>query len=409
MKTISSITRLIVALIPLLASNAPAQTTAPAKTPAGYVIGVLQATPAHIATDYKAGVRLATLEVAWSSFEPGPDQVDDRYAADIKARLALFRAAHMLVQLDLGIQYPPQWIKDLPNARYINQYGTAYIDRTPGKDVVNPVFNQLIRDREADYVARVFHVLGPDFYAVRLGWQYFGELGYPGAGFEGKENCYWGYDALAQGNNREFLPPGIGPCPVPGWIPGTPSTGHLSAKRFAEWYLSALANCQAWEIQTVRHYYQGKLPVLYGSWGIRAGVADKEIAADLGDKQQTEMQRGYDLDRLVTSIADPNVLPYTTWIDSNPSFGDDTKPDAKRWCPAHYLADRAASHPLKLTVWGENTGRGDGAALELSLRRMRDYRLLGLVWAFEGDLYESSHKYASILDMDRAVKSLTND
>lgn len=40
--------------------------------------------------------------------------------------------------------------------------------------------------------------------------------------------------ALAQGKALG-LPPGIAPCPVAGWTPGTPGADHKKAALFAAW------------------------------------------------------------------------------------------------------------------------------------------------------------------------------
>jgi len=394
------------AWLALFTWNAFAQTPASPPKMECYVIGVLESTPARADANYKAGIHLETLGLSWDRFEPRPGQINVSYVGKVKAQIAAYRAAHQLVQLDFGFQYPPQWVKDIPGARFVNQYGKAYINQSPGMDVVDEIFNETVREREAAYVAKVFELLGTDFFAVRLGWGYFGELGYPAAVYNGTRNCYWEFGAIAQGKTPG-LPEGIPACPRPGWVPGTPGEAHLAAKEFAEWYLAALANCEAWEIKTVRHYYQGKLPVLYGSWGMRTGIEEREIAADLGDESQTEIQMGYDYDRLIAAIDDPNVIPYTTWIDANPSNCDDNSPDVQRWSPAHYIADRASRiHQPALRVWGENAGHANRATLELSMHRMRQYGMLGLVWAFEGELYDGSRKYASISDMVQLIGTL---
>ena len=93
----------------------------------------------------------------------------------------------------------------------------------------------------------------------------------------------------------------------------------------------------------------------------------------------------------------------TTWIDTNPEFGDDNAADPARWSQVHFLADCAAKNPLKLAVWGENTGRADVKKMQLSFDRMRQYGLIGLVWAFEKDLYDGTGKYASIEDYARMI------
>jgi len=129
------------------------------------------------------------------------------------------REAGLLPVLDMGVQYPPAWVRQLPGAQFVNQFGQVYDQRSPGANGVNAVFSQAVRERQAAYAARLFRDLGDDFFAVRLGWGYYGELQYPMHKYEGKTNCYWAYDELAQG-----------PGPACPWRPVVPGA-RLEARR----------------------------------------------------------------------------------------------------------------------------------------------------------------------------------
>ena len=306
------------------------------------------------------------------------------------------------------MQYPPPWLFDLPHSRFVNQFGDAYDLPQPGKQRGNAVFNQAIRDRQAAYVTRIFADLGQDFFAVRLGWGYYGELNLPLHKFNGHVNCYWAFDALAQGK-AQGLPAGIPPCPRPGWVPGTRAShrgDHRAAAQFMAWYCDALKDWQDWQVATVRKSYAGRLAILYPSWGLRPGGLAAAVAHDLDGATSPEIngetQLALDFARLVKSIRDPQVLVYTTWIDANPPGTDDAGGNPARWSPARYLASLADAHSLHLSKWGENTGRGDLAAMELSVRRMRDNGMIGLMWAFESDLYDG--KYATLDDFARLIR-----
>jgi hypothetical protein len=387
-------------------SDVPAAPAAKAPT---YCFGVLQADPAHAAQDAQAGIRLATLEVSWNRYEPRPGQFDARYLATVRRKADALRGAGMQLVLDLGLQYPPPWLFALPHSRFVNQYGDAYDLPQPGKQRVNAVFNQALRDREDAYVTQVFADLGRDFFAVRLGWGYYGELNLPLPKFNGHVNCFWAFDDLAQGK-APGLPPGLPPCPQPGWVPGThagPSGGHRAAAEFMDWYCEALRNWQDWQVATVRKSYAGRLAILYPSWGLRPGGLAGAVAHDLEGSTSPELngetQRAFDFARLVNAIRDPQVIVYTTWIDAHPPGTNDAGDNPARWSPARYLASLADAHPLHLGKWGENTGRGDVAAMELSFRRMRDNGMLGLMWAFEPDLYDGQH--ATLEDYARLIRA----
>jgi hypothetical protein len=372
------------------------------------IFGTLQSEPERAKRNHEAGVRLAVLSLAWDRYEPRDGNFDPAYAEAMKQRLAAFRAAGQAVMLDLGMQYPPAWVLELPNARVVDQFGQPYIGDRPGAGGANGVFNQNVRDRQAAYVARALADLGTDFHSIRIGWGYYGELQFPPHVFNDKKNCYWAFDDIAQGRAQGH-PPTLAACPVPAWKPGDASPDHAKARQFIDWYLDAMRDYQQWQIATVRKHFRGTLCVLYPSWGIRPGQIDAAVADDLSGRTSPEINgelpRGVDFVRQVGAIDDDKVVVYTTWLDSDPKFGDDDSKNPEAWSPAHYLSHLAASHPRKLATMAENTGPGTKAALKLSMQRLKQFNISGLVWAFEGDLYDTSPDHATISDLEAALKA----
>ncbi|MBV9864449.1 MAG: cellulase family glycosylhydrolase [Abitibacteriaceae bacterium] len=369
-----------------------------------YIFGALQNDVRRLKQDYAAGLRLAVLELGWNRYEPQDGVFNKAYISEVKAKLQAYQDAGFQTVLDFGLQYPPQWAFNLPNSRYVNQYGDSFVDAAAGMNGVNAVFNQALRNKQAAYVQRVFADLGNGFYAVRLGWGWYSELNYPPTRYKDHANCYWAYDALAQGRSAG-LPVGIPACPVPVWSPGTPSPNHTAPAQFLNWYLDSLKNYHDWQIVTVRRYYPGRLAMLYPSWGIRPGQVDAAIATDLNGstspERNGEVQRGFDFARFIQGINDSNVIVYCTWIDANATVADENSPDQARWSPVHYLSYLAQQHALHLKVWGENTGQNDEAAMQRSFQRMKDYGLMGIMWAFEGQLYDGQYatldQYAKLI------------
>ncbi len=352
------------------------------------LVGALQSTAGHAPELKSAGLELAVCELAWSRFEPSPGKVDPSYVAEIKSEIAAFHRAGQAVILDPGVQYPPEWILQLPHSRYVNQYQAPYIEKGPGKNIGNAVFNQAIRDEMAAYHAMVFSELGTDFYAVRLGGGWYNELNYPPAKFGQRTNCYWAFDPIAQGQ-LPGLPPGVAPCPVPGWKPGDKEPPG-AARAFTGWYLDSLGNYHDWQIQSMREHYSGRLLMMYPSWGIRPGQLDAAIAKNLDGntpaERNGEIQSGFDFSRFIHGIADPDVLVHTTWIDSAPGFGDDFGSDPAQWSPLHFLSSLARQHTPPLAVSAENTGGGDKAVMILCRDRVNLYGAKVFLWAFESDL-----------------------
>ena len=354
-------------------------------------LGVLQATPAQAPALADAGITLTVLSISWDRFEPAPGAPSSAYIRQLRAEIAGYRRSGLQVVLDPGFQYPPAWLFILPDSRYQNQYGDAYADRASGKNIANTVFNAAVRARYASHLAALFRELGTDFFAVRLGGGWYGELNYPDATYAKNPNCYWAFDPIAQGA-KPGLPAGITACPVPGWKPGDTSPDHASARRFLDWYLASLQNYHDWQIATVRHLYAGPLMMMYPSWGIRPGQLEPAVAGDLSGKtspeKNGEIQRGFDFARFIGGIKDPNVWVHCTWLDPNPEWSDETSPDPARWSPVHYLASLARRHVPALNVSAENTGGGGPETLRLCADRSRAYDLKAVFWAFAPDLFD---------------------
>lgn len=365
--------------------------------------GTLQSAPERVASNAAAGVRLVTLSVAWHRAEPREGHLDGAYLRSLRDDLAQYRRAGMQVVLSPGVQYPPGWLFDYPNSRFQNQYGDTYAPTQPGKNVANMVFNQQMRAKQQAYLGRVFEALGTDFYAVRLGGGWYGELNYPEPGYAGRSNAYWAFDPVAQGK-AGGLPAGMAPSPVPGWQPGTPSPDHDAARRFAEWYLESLRNYHDWQIRTARRWYPGRLLMLYPSWGVRPGQLEVAVAADLAGttavERNGEVQRGFDFARYIRGITDPGVVVQTTWLDADPR-GDRGR-DPQHWSPVKWLSHLATDRPVPLAVMGENSGHDTVRELEVAVRQARAYGLLAVVWAFEPELY-GDRGHASIRDYAAAI------
>lgn len=368
------------------------QATAGSARSAAYCWGVIGNDGTHLAEERRSGITAKMLRLSWSSYMPLPGTPDRDYRASKHAELAELRAAGFAVILNLGMHNPPDWIHDgYPDSRYINQYGEAYRGDDQNNGDLNIIFNPALRALTADYVQTVFSEFGSDFAGVRLGGGRFGELTYPPASYDGHENVYWAFDrnALAQ-------------SPVPDWRPGAPSP-RGEAAQFLDWYLDALVEFQNWQIATVRQNYSGPLLMLYPSWGIRPGQIERALAGNLDGstaaERNGEIQRGFDFARQIAALRDPDVIVTTTWLDADASADD--KPDPRYWSPVKYLASLTARHPLKLQLFGENTGQGQIVEMELSALQMRRYGLRGMFWYREEELF--SGQYATLADYQQTI------
>jgi hypothetical protein len=363
-----------------------------------YIFGVIGNDNTHLYEERQAGVEAKLFYLSWREFYPQEGVKDTAYIAAKKEELRQLREAGFKVILELGYQDAPPWVhQNYANSYYVDQYGEPYTATALfDNGDTNLVFNYELRGLVATYLYDAISEFGTDFYAVRLGGGRYGELTYPPTDWNGKTNRYWAYDQNAQASS-----------PVPGWTPGSPSPNGEAAK-FLDWYLDSLVDYQNWQISALRATgYNGKIMMLYPSWGIRPGQIEEAVATNLDGTTSAELngeiQRGYDFARQVRAIEDPKVVLTTTWLEANFDTVADNPINPRHWSPVHYLASLAETHPLHLDLYGENGGEDDREAMELSASRMRRYGLLGMCWYNESELF--SGQYASLSDYERTIES----
>lgn len=347
------------------------------------------------ADERAAGVTAKVVSLSWRKYFPSEGTVDAGYVSRKRDEFARARTAGFKLILSLGYHDTPAWMHaNYANSYYVNQYGERYTGTDPlDNGDANFVFNTQLRGLVAAYLRRVFSDLGTDFYAVRLGGGRYGELTYPPASYGGRTNLYWSYDVGASSTR-----------PTGAWRPGEPSP-NSEAKRFLDWHLQALVGYQNWQVATLRQSYGGKIMMLYPSWGIRPTQADAAVSGNLSGatsaERNGEVQRGYDFARQVAAINDPQVLVTTTWLDANVDIAADGRADQRYWSPVKYLASLAQSHPLRLGLYGENTGQGDRAAMDLTAAQMVRFGLTGMAWYRESELF--SGVYATLDDLRATI------
>lgn len=347
--------------------------------------------PAWLSKESAAGIQIKTFSLSWKKVYPAKGVLDSSYLERKRGELNQLYASGFEVILLLGYHDVPGWVhEEYADSYYINQYGDRYEDTENAGDA-NLVYNPVLRGLVADYIQTIFSYFGTNFVAVRIGGGRYGELTYPPAAYANKTNCYWGFDQNARAKS-----------PVPDWRPGDPSPAGEAAK-FLDTYLNTLVDYQNWQIATVRKSYAGWIMVLYPSWGIRPGDEDAAIRGNLSGSTSAEIngevQRGFDFARQVMAINDPSVIITTTWLDADASA--DNGSDLRYWSPVKYLAYLANRHPLSLPLFGENTGKGTRAEMDLSAAQMERYDLVGMAWYNEIELF--SGQYANLGDYGQVI------
>lgn len=357
----------------------------------------------YVRDDYRHGVPARTLEIGWNVYEPQDSRFSAAYAAKVKGALAEMRRAGCLVVLDLGTQYAPAWAVRLQP--FQDQYGDV-LDRDG--DPANPIWSPVVRQKMTAYIQRVFHDLGTDFLAVRLGSGSYVETLYPDS-YPGRPAnfCYWAYDADARRVN-----------PVSPWKPGDPSP-HGEAKRFYDWYVAQLMNTVNWQMDTVRRCgYRGNLLQLFPGLGVH-GAAPLGLAGLLRGNLMPATGYGYDgagraaqWDRLIAGIRDKtNVVIECSSVgdsSSNPAEFtnlDDASPDPLHWSSAHYVAFLADRN--RLPKWAESVGPPyvGLAGMARVFRLVNTYDYSGLWWAFDTQLHDGKPDHASLDNYQRFIRS----
>ncbi len=349
-------------------------------------VGGLQASPALAGTLPRAGFTRVDVEVDWDLAEPSPNRWDAAYLAQVADEIDTFADHGLGVTLDLGLQYPPRWVFGLPGTtRFVNQYGQAWVcSAASGEDSPNLVFDADVRAAAARYIARVAVALGSfRFDAIRVGGLLSGELRYPPNDFGGHANDLWMFDPAA-----------LDQAPDPRWRPGTGTAAQARAS--LAYYFRSIDRYEAWLLQVVGTAFpSGYLQVLFPGWGIRPG--EVAGAVDHGLQGTTTAERGGMIaagEDWVTQVSllrrfAGRAVVYTTWLDAP----DDTPmgpraaaaPRVRLYeSPVRYLAGLAA--PAHLRLAGENTGSGTPSSLALSLSRVRELGLQGMMWISVADL-----------------------
>lgn len=359
--------------------------------------GVLQGKIPYLATDRQAGVRARTLEIGWDAYEPQAGAWNRAYMEKMRHEYEQDRRAGFAVVLDLGTQYPPGWVKKIQPWR--DQYGDM------NADAANTAWSLVVRQKMAEYLRRVFHDLGTDFLAVRLGSGAFPETLFPDDA-PGHKFCYWAFDADASRSN-----------PVPRWRPGQPSP-RGEAARFYAWYVGRLIDTMNWEQRVARACgYRGKLLQLFPGFGVRGNKPDVGLQALLRDNL-VPPAGVYGVDGAGRAAVWPLVIAgirdKRNVVVECSSLGDSSSDphqftslneqsaDPYYWSSSHWIAFLAGKN--KLPRWAESVGGTDAANMRQCFDLLTTYGYTALFWAFDPDLHDDKPGHATLSDYRRLIQ-----
>ena len=154
--------------------------------------------------------------------------------------------------------------------------------------------------------------------------------------------------------------------------------------------------------------------MLYAGKGLRPNQVTDALTNDLrGDgwsEGSSALYAATTYDRHVAGLSTTqNVALYLTGIEDPPAhLVDDSSPYASDWSAARWIAHLAQSRGMP--VWGENSGQDGGSELQLAAERMQANGFLGLMWAFESELYADPNPqaYATIDEYEALINAYSN-
>lgn len=203
------------------------------------------------------------------------------------------------------------------------------------------------------------------------------------------------------------------------WLEKSDETDHRTRSlevpvTFLDWYIGVLSDYQNWQIAEIRKYYSGQLDILYAGKGLRTaqimGALTNDLHGDGWSEGSSALYAGTAYERHLVAFPPNDPLAILlTGIDADPPDQvDDRSPYPGDWSAARWLATLARRHGLP--IWAENSGKNDLAAMELSLQRMHENRMLGLLWGFEAELYAvpNPQGYATIADYQALIQRYAN-
>ncbi|GAA4914790.1 beta-galactosidase-like protein [Actinomycetospora succinea] len=335
--------------------------------------------PDRLAAQRGAGLSVAVVDAHWDRLQPRPGAFEPAAAAGLAARVTRCLDAGMRVVLGSGAQYPPSWVRDLPDALLRDQHGG--VARTGGVDLV---FAAAPRAALDDYLTRlVAAVPATRLTGVRVGTSAAGEIGYPGPHESGYGvTSWWAFGAPAQ-TGRD-LAPGQQPSPLPGWAPGSAqwegrAVTAVDAGRWFGWYSGALVEALAAQARVLRGAgFAGEVHLPVPGRGVLP--ADRSVAVGSlldghGDRDGS-LHRGLDhvaaMPGIAAAVPGPVVVDLTSVDDAtavraraldppedtcrpeDPAVALDPTVRVERWSNLRFARAQAAR--AGLPVVGENPG-----------------------------------------------------
>ena len=372
--------------------------------------GVLNGDPTLARMDYGAGIRLAMVPLNWSLWQPSAGTFSATYEAQELGVVNQFIQQGFTVGINMALNNAPSWALSTPNNQLVDQFGTQ-------SGTLNFEFSSAVQSLTGAYVSSVVATFGSRISYYTLGASLTTEAIYPTT----STNQWWAFDAYAQ-NQQSGLPAGVGPNPLPGWIPGASTYNGTTLTNaqvlgWYNWYIGALANFIGWEKALIDGAgYTGYYQLNWPGTGANPWVYNYRLTTDLaatshdtfGDLNDGAVYSVLlnDLPDLtgvvvdVTSVGDGSGTPANNACqsgDANVNYQTDSSVDS--WSSTRVLAYLAGQH--NLPIIGESTGQNSTAQMATDFTVTEACGLIGLQWAFDIQLYNGS--YATLTDYSNQI------
>ncbi|GAA0920588.1 hypothetical protein [Pseudonocardia zijingensis] len=381
-----------------------------AARPPGPAFGTLLPVLEAAEDEARAGVTAAVVELGWGRFEPADGEFDEDFIRSVRSEIAELRAAGRTITLDLAIHYAPDWLLEDPDSRLVD-------DRDNTEDGPNLIFNQRVRGAALDYFRHVAEGIDlDDVQAIRLGAGWYAEVFYPDSGH------YWAFDDNAQ--NGPDLPRSLRPNPAPGWHPGTDDLSPDRVREWADWYVGALADVVAWQMDAwTRLGYRNAFEVMTPGSGVRPRQYEEAIREGLPPGL---LGAGGAWHVFYSKLPrDPRIIAYVSSV-ADRSGGNDTctpedravpldSPAAESWSATRWISRVAREYGYPVS--GENPGWGQPGSFgdyytDLSPRGMMasavrqavDCEFVTFYWAHDRQLWDDTVPFEAFAQLVAASR-----
>lgn len=339
--------------------------------PAFMVIGATDA--GAMATAKANGATHVLVQAPWDALQTTAGGAVD--ATSVIAQISAAKDAGLLVCFEAALQYPPDFVKT-GAPKFKDQSGTEWDgDQGTGDQIRDWIWSATGRDYVEDYLSKLFTALPwENIERVRLGGGQKGELQFPGAGATAQ---WWSYSDPAQ--TGVGIASGMTPAPTASHVPSSGTTWTDDDEIFYAWYRQSMNNWMTWLIGEHRKFFAGAIWVLHPGAGLRP-VSQTPTSTDQAANWRINASKGLDWDAQIAAYPDPDVWPYSTWVDSQHFWAAAWASDVNdgNAAPWYQLLRTAKKYARSGRLWGENTGGQTNADMD------RVFQSGAIAYGYEG-------------------------